>query len=179
MTIDVKDLIDDVLKKEGGYVNHPADKGGPTNFGITQATLSRFLERAATVEDVKNLDVETARDIYELRYYRQPRIDKLPEAIQAFVFDSAVNHGPRRAIRFVQEVCNDAGFGPLTPDGLMGPKTKAVAEACYEALGDWMLVALVEERQMFYVNIVTNNNSQLVFLKGWLNRARQFLPHIA
>lgn len=179
MAINIDELIDHVLKNEGGFVNHPADKGGPTNFGITQTTLSRFLERAATIEDVRNLDVETARDIYELRYYRKPRIDKLPDAIQPFAFDSAVNHGPRRAIRFVQEVCNDAGFGPLATDGLMGPKTKAVAEACHEALGDWMLVALVEERQMFYVNIVTNNTSQVVFLKGWLNRARQFLPNVA
>lgn len=169
-------LIDEVLRNEGGFVNHPADRGGPTNFGITQATLSRFLQRAATIEDVRELDVSTARDIYELRYYRAPRIDKLPPPIQPFVFDSAVNHGPRRAIRFVQTVCNDAGLGPLVVDGLMGPKTKAVAEKCQLDMGDWMLVALVEERQMFYINIVSADDSQVVFLAGWFNRARQFLP---
>jgi lysozyme family protein len=179
MPINVQQLIDDVLAKEGGFVDHPFDKGGPTNFGITQATLSKFLERAATVDEVKQLDVQTARDIYELRYYRTPRIDKLPELIQSFVFDCAVNHGPRRAIKFVQEVCNDAGFGPLTADGLMGPKTKAVAEACCASLQDWMLVALVEERQMFYVNIVSNHPDQSVFLKGWFARAKSFLPNVA
>jgi lysozyme family protein len=179
MAINVQQLIDDVLTKEGGFVDHPFDKGGPTNFGITQATLSKFLERAATVEEVQNLDVQTARDIYELRYYRAPRIDKLPEPIQPFVFDCAVNHGPRRAIKFVQEVCNDAGFGPLTVDGFMGPKTKAVAEACYAGLKDWMLVALVEERQMFYVNIVSSHPNQSAFLKGWFARARSFLPNVA
>ncbi len=179
MSIDVNELIKDVLVKEGGFVNHPADKGGPTNFGVTQATLSRFLERAVTVEEVRTLDLQTARDIYELRYYRNPRIDKLPEAIQPFVFDCAVNHGPRRAIKFVQNVCHEAGFGPITSDGLMGPKTKAVADVCYSAMGEWMLLALIEERRMFYLKIVENNPSQKVFLRGWMNRANSFLPKAA
>ena len=179
MNVDVSKLIDDVLSKEGGFVNHPADKGGPTNFGITQATLSKYLEKVVTVEEVRALDVETARHIYELRYYRAPKIDRLPEALQHFAFDCAVNHGPRRAIKFIQEVCNDAGYGPLVVDGLMGPKTRVQAGACLEELGDWMMVALVEERQMFYANIVANNPDQSVFLVGWLNRARSFLPHVA
>ena len=51
----VADLIDDILRREGGYVNHPADKGGPTNFGITQDTLSRYIGRQALISDVKNL----------------------------------------------------------------------------------------------------------------------------
>lgn len=125
------------------------------------------------------LDIQTARDIYELRYYRTPRIDKLPEAIRPLIFDSAVNHGPRRAIKFVQEVCNDAGLGPLVVDGLMGPKTKSIADACYEMMQEWMTAALVEERQMFYVNIVTHDADQLRFLNGWITRARKFLPYSA
>ena len=177
MSID--DMIDDVLSKEGGFVNHPADKGGATKYGITQRTLSKYLQKVVSVEEVKALDVDTARDIYELRYYRDPRIDRLPAQIQPFLFDSAVNHGPRRAIKFLQQICNDAGYGPLTVDGLMGPKTKSQAFACTEALGEWIIVALVEERQMFYLNIVDNNQSQDVFLAGWMNRARSFLPEIA
>ncbi len=179
MTANIDEMINDVLQKEGGFVDNPADRGGPTNFGITQATLSRFLEKAATADEVRNLDIDTARDIYQLRYYNQPRIDKLPPAIQPFVFDCAVNHGPRRAIRFVQSVCNEAGFGPLASDGFMGPKTKAVADACYTAMQQWMLVALVQERKMFYTTIVMNDESQRQFLKGWLARANSFLPHAA
>ncbi len=179
MALDINQLIDDVLSKEGGYVNHPADKGGPTNFGITQSTLSRYLESVVSVDEVKTLDIQTARDIYELRYYRNPRIDKLPEAIQPFTFDCAVNHGPRRAIKFIQHVCSETGFGPLAADGLMGPKTKANADSCLASLGDWMLTALVKERRMFYLKIVENRSSQRVFLKGWLSRANSFLPDIA
>ena len=90
------------------------------------------------------------------------QLDKLPEDI--------------KPSHFLQEVCNDAGYGPLVVDGLMGPKSKAQAYACLQELGDWMIVALVEERQMFYADIVTNDASQNVFLKGWLARARSFLP---
>lgn len=179
MAVAISQLINEVLSREGGFVNHPADKGGATNFGITQATLSRYLERVVTVDEVRALDVQTARDIYELQYYHAPRIDKLPEAIQPFVFDCAVNHGPRRAIKLVQQVCNEAGFGPLTVDGLMGPRTKAVADACNAAMGEWMVVALVEERRMFYLKIVERDESQRVFLKGWLARANSFLPALS
>lgn len=180
MATDITDFIDDVLVKEGGFVNHPADKGGATNFGITQETLSRYLERAVTVEEVKNMDIQTARDIYELRYYHNPRINKLPFGIQHFVFDCAVNHGPRRAIKFVQQVCNDGGFGPATVDGLMGPKTKAIANTCYSTMGhDWMLLALIEERRMFYLRIVKRNPSQKVFLRGWMARANSFLSEVS
>ncbi|MEM0910905.1 MAG: glycosyl hydrolase 108 family protein [Pseudomonadota bacterium] len=175
----IVDMLNDVIAKEGGYVNHPADRGGPTKYGITQKTLSKYLEKAVSIDEVKALDIETARDIYELRYYRSPKIDRLSPEIQPFIFDSAVNHGPRRAIKFVQHVCNDAGYGPLVLDGLMGPKTKAQARACCEELGDWMLLALIEERQIFYIRIVENNDSQQVFLKGWLNRARSFIPAVA
>ena len=174
--MNIETMIDEVLTKEGGFVNHPADRGGPTNYGITQKTLSRYLETAVSVDMVAALDVNTAREIYALNYYHAPRINLLPEKIQHFAFDCAVNHGPRRAIKFIQEVCNDFGYGPLTVDGLMGPKTKVQARACLEEHGDWMIVALVEERQMFYVEIVENDNSQLAFLTGWLNRARSFLP---
>jgi len=177
--MNVEAMIDAVIQKEGGYVNHPADKGGPTNYGITQATLSRYLQRAATIQEVKDLDGETARHIYELRYYREPRIDRLPGPIQHFVFDCAVNHGPRRAIKFVQKVCNEAGFGQLVVDGLMGPKTKSVADSCYEGMQQWMLLALIQERRMFYMSIVANNPSQKVFLAGWMNRADSFIAEVA
>jgi len=172
----IDEMINTILRHEGGFVNDPDDRGGATNFGITQVTLSKYIERAATIEDVRNLDIETARDIYELRYYRMPKIDKLPKGIQEFIFDCAVNHGPRRAIKFVQIICNEAGFGPLATDGLMGPKTKMVADKCWAHMGLWMLTALIEERLTFYANIVARDESQEKFLLGWTNRAKSFLP---
>ena len=59
MTPAVEQMIDDVIRREGGFVDHPHDRGGPTNFGITQATLSRHLGRPASVADVRRLSRAT------------------------------------------------------------------------------------------------------------------------
>ena len=176
--MNVEEMIDDILVREGGFVNHPDDKGGPTNHGVTQATLSEYLQRDASVQDVKDLDIDTARDIYKKRYYQGPKIDRLPESIQPFVFDCAINHGSRRAIKFVQKVCNESGFGQLSEDGLMGAKTATGADQCCKEMGKWMLLTLIQERKQFYLEIVVNNPRQKTFLKGWMNRANSFLENL-
>jgi len=174
----VDQMIDDIVRREGGFVDHPLDRGGATKFGITQKTLSRYLGRAATVDDVRHLSRDLAHQIYEQSYFLGPGMQRLPELIQPFVFDSAVNHGPRRAIKFVQNVCNDAGFGPIDVDGAVGPQTVAAARRAADAMGQVFLEALVEERRNFYHLIVENDPSQAVFLQGWLNRVAEFEPEV-
>ena len=174
MSRSVEQMIDDVIRREGGYVDHPQDRGGPTNFGVTQSTLSRHLGRPASADDVRRLERTLAAEIYRREYYEAPRIDALPARIQPFVFDAAVNHGPGRAIRFVQQVCNAAGFGPLAVDGQCGPRTRQAATEADRAMGDWLLAALVEERRNFYLALVERDPEQRVFLKGWLNRLAEF-----
>ena len=169
----VSDLIDEVLRKEGGYVNHPADRGGPTKFGITQRTLSTWLGRPVSAEEVRTLDVDTAREIYEQNYYTAPRIDTLPEEIQPLVFDCAVNHGPRRAISFVQRVINEAGFGPIDIDGTLGPQTRAAAEVAQQEMEGFFCNAIVEERLTFYETLALDR-SQAPFIRGWRARAESF-----
>jgi hypothetical protein len=66
------EMIDDILAREGGFVNHPADRGGPTNFGVTQATLASWRGREATIDDVRSLTIDEARDIYRTKYYVGP-----------------------------------------------------------------------------------------------------------
>ena len=99
----IETLIAEVLKKEGGYVNHPADKGGPTNYGITQDTLTNYLGRKATIDDVKNLQKSTAAEIYENNYFIKTGIQLLPEPIIPLMFDMAVNHGGHGAIKMLQK----------------------------------------------------------------------------
>ena len=176
----VDEMIDAILQREGGYVDHPADRGGPTNFGITQKTLSRYYGWAVTAQEVKDLEVEVAREIYVQDYYTGPRIDSLPPEIQPFLFDCAVNHGPRRAIKFLQSVCNQAGYQPpLDMDGAVGPNTRKGAEWALREMGDILLKALIEERRNFYLVIVDQRPSQQVFLNGWLNRIREFEEEVA
>lgn len=176
----VDEMIDDILRREGGYVNHPADRGGPTKYGITQKTLSAYKGYAVLAREVKALDEDVARDIYERNYFFAPRINNLPELIQPFIFDSAVNHGARRAIKFVQSVCNQAGHKPqLSVDGAMGPNTRRGAEWANENMKEVFLEALLEERRNFYRMIVANRPSQQVFFNGWMNRVEEFAKEVA
>ena len=165
-----------ILKHEGGFVNDPADRGGATNLGITQQTLTEWRGVPVSVDDVKNLTEAEARDIYETRYLKAPKIDWLtfPHP-QIFVFDMAVNHGPSRAIKILQKTINRAGFGQIGVDGGMGPMTNNAATAAQAAMGNYFQNAMVEERKAFYEKIIANNPTQERFRKGWMNRANSFL----
>ncbi len=164
-----------VLKHEGGFVNDPADRGGATNLGITQATLSGWRGHQVSVDDVRNLTESEAREIYETNYLKKPKIDWLPFPYpQVFVMDMAVNHGPGRAIKILQKTINKAGFGPISVDGGMGPATKAAAERAQEEMGNYFQNALVEERKAFYEAIMAKNPSQERFRNGWMRRADSF-----
>lgn len=174
--------IDVILRHEGKFTSHSSDKGNwykgklvGTNYGITGATLAKWLRRDVTMDDVKNMTEEEAREIYETNYLTGPRIHTLPEPPQTLVLDMSVNHGPRTAIKMLQKVLNQAGFGPVDTDGIMGPQTRNACIAAQEAMGPYLQNAIVEERIKFYQNIVRRDSSQKVFLNGWLNRARSFL----
>lgn len=171
----IDQMIDDVLKNEGGYVNHEYDKGGPTNLGITQDTLSDYLNRQASIDDVKKLDKQTACAIYKKCYYTNPKIDELPLLIQPLMFDMAVNHGHKKAVKLLQELLSKKGYDIGIIDGVIGNKTCDGSKQAVDNLGKVFVNNLVNMRISFYNAIVHNNPSQKVFLKGWLKRARSFL----
>lgn len=177
MTIDK--LLADILRREGGFVNHPSDRGGPTKYGVTIGTLASWLGHPTTIEEVRALDEETAREIYAQRYFHAPRIDSLPEAIQPILFDCAVNHGPRQAIKFLQQVVNESGFGPVDVDGALGPQSRRAAEQAAAEMGPFLGNALVEERKAFYAALIARDPSQGVFEKGWMARAEEFRVEVA
>ena len=103
MTVD--QIIDGILEREGGYDDHPSDKGGPTNMGVTAVVLGewRHLGRAATREEVKNLQPAEARAICRARYIAGPGFERIPfEPLRAQLCDFGYNSGPARAIRWLQ-----------------------------------------------------------------------------
>ena len=90
--MNVDQLIDEVIRKEGGYVNHPADKGGPTRYGITQSVA-----RANGYSgDMRKLPIETAKLIYKRVYVEKPGFHRLPAPFDMLAFDAGVNSGPSR-----------------------------------------------------------------------------------
>lgn len=162
---DIDDMLNDILRREGGFVNDPYDHGGPTNKGVTQAILSDFLGRQATVEDIHDLSEEMAKDIYRQRYFTDPHIDKLPESIQPVMFDTCVNWGARRSINWLQDVLNDKGYGPLSDDGALGRGIIAAAQRAAVELDD-LNRALIERRRRFLQDIIAKFPAQAEFQRG-------------
>lgn len=172
----VDQLIEDVIRREGPYVNHPADRGGPTNWGITKATLEAFYGFKVTDLEVKALTQAEAKLIYLNRYFYGPKIDKLPQLIQAQVLDIAVNSGPQQAVKLLQKVVG------VPQDGKIGPFTLAAVRASMmdangDPDGDTDIVnnALAVERLKFYARLVRKKPSQSAFIEGWVNRACEFI----
>lgn len=175
-------IIDDILKAEGGYVNHPNDRGGPTNYGVIQSEYSRYLGRPATIEDVKKMPIAHARDIFKKKYYFEPKINLLPDALQPVVTDACVLYGPKRAIIFLQTILNKdrldsddpSKIKELDVDGVLGPATVLRAKEAVDEFPPYTVNAYVNERIRFCEAIVRNRPNQKVFLKGWTNRANSF-----
>src|SRR5262245_16984588 len=86
------------LQFEGGFVNNPKDPGGPTNLGVTQATLSHFLGRQASIAEVKALTPQKVSPIYRLKFWDAVDGDELPVGVDLAVFDFGVHSGPSRGV---------------------------------------------------------------------------------
>jgi len=148
------------LGSEGEYVDHPADRGGPTKFGISSRAFPHL--------DIKRLTVEDAREIYRKRYWNVMKLSMLKEqSIADEIFDTGVNMGPKTAVEVAQHALNYLGHN-LRVDGAMGPITM-------NALNDYryvesLLKVLNGVQFAQYLSIIRSNPSQKVFARGWLKR---------
>lgn len=147
----------EVIKSEGGYVNHPKDPGGPTNLGITQATLGQHLGRRATIAEVKALTKERVKPIYKRRFWDAIAGDQLPGGVDFATYDFAVNSGVSRAARYLQSVVG------VPQDGKIGPAT--IAAVNRYAPAD-VVKKLVAKRRGFLMGLKTWRT----FGKGWNRR---------
>ncbi len=162
-------VMDHILKMEGGYVDNSLDKGGPTNFGITQATYSAFLGRPASVTDVRNMQTNDAVLIYKKSYWDKMNLSYLKSfGTQLILMDQGVNRGPKTAVMQAQVVAASLGV-KLTTDGELGNVTGNALNGLREAqFNREYLQASIHS----YVDIVKRNLSQIVFLSGWVNRVQ-------
>ena len=162
------EIIEVVLAHEGGFVDDPDDRGGATNWGVTQAVWEDYLEDEFTSEDVRNFTREQAIELYEEEFWKPSQAEKLPEEIREIYFDMCVNHGQRNAVKILQCAVNAKG-GNLDVDGAIGPNT-------IKACSNLKLWEVQVERSGFYWNLVFvgsfygKRNSQEKFIRGWIRR---------
>ena len=143
----------ELLKHEGGYINHALDPGKATNMGITEAVARRVGYKGA----MQDLPVDLAKRIYLEEYWRPVRAEELPPAVRYAVFDAAVNSGVRQSVLWLQRALG------VADDGSLGPKTVAAANA---ANPDALRARLISQRLRF----LTNLNTFGAFGRGWTRR---------
>lgn len=151
-----------LIGHEGGFVDHPADPGGATNWGITE----RVARANGYTGAMRAMPRSVAAQIYRRQYWAAVRADDLPREIAFQVFDAAVNHGPTQAVRWLQ-----AAVG-TTQDGLIGPKTLQAA-----ALSNRYTLPLLYNAQR--LNFYTGLSTWPTFGRGWARRVAGNLTYAA
>lgn len=173
----IDQLVDALIEREGGYVNHPADRGGPTRYGITEAVARAHGYAGA----MASLPRDEAAAIYRRLYWLRPRFDEVAERctrVAAELFDTGVNMGPAVAATFLQRALtalnrNGSDYADLTPDGRIGDRTLAALDAYLAARGrrggETVLLRALEALQgERYLRLAERRPANEAFLYGWL-----------
>lgn len=173
----IEQMLDRLIAREGGFVNNPIDRGGPTKYGITQNTLNSYQAHDPTAPTVVQfLSKLDARKIYKTMYWEKTNVRKIKnQFIAEMVLDQCVNCGPSNAIRRLQASINFVSRDRdrnISEDGIIGPVTiKAIDYSPPRALA----LSFFRLSQMHYIKICIGDPSQTIFLKGWMNRSYQLL----
>lgn len=179
MKMGIQAIINSIIEVEGGYVNNPDDKGGPTKYGITLKTL-RTYKQTATINDIINLTKSDAYSIYENEYYKKPKINAIYDVspyIAEEVLDTAINMGIETSIKFLQRALNalnnkQTHYQDLLVDGIIGENTinnliayKAKRGKDGELVLLKALNCLQGER---YIALAEKREQNETFVYGWL-----------
>lgn len=179
----IEGIITDVLKAEGWdtYTNDPADRGGPTKWGITLKAWSDYIGFNAFSADIQDINEDEARNFYEEIYIVAPKFSQLPDMLVPLVVDCGVNHGVRAASKWVQRAVG------ARQDGWIGPATLATVGqqnpiAVYLRVSAYRLRLygrLVSADKELKVAQGLGLNLQAKFAAGWNNRGTKFLLGLA
>lgn len=178
-------------KWEGGLSDDAADSGGLTNFGVDLAmmqdiastqvgrdTLARMgIILPVTRNTIKNLTETQAASIYRWQAWEALKLDQIPLRPAVVLYDAAVNSGPKQSVKFAQRGYNSCVvYGqPLDVDGILGPATRRALQL---ADTDKILMAMLDQREKFFNDLVRGKPSQEVFLRGWLNRVTDLRRYV-
>jgi lysozyme family protein len=176
MAQDIEALLDELIEREGGYVNHPADRGGPTRFGITEAVARAHGYGGAMAE----LPRDEAAAIYRRLYWLRPKFDEIAKRstkLAAELFDTGANMGPAVAATFLQRALtalnrNGRDYPDLVPDGRIGERTLQALDAFLAirgGSGETVLLRAIDALQgERYLRLAERRPANEAFLYGWV-----------
>lgn len=176
----IASILGSILAIEGGYVNHPDDPGGETNYGITKATARSYGYNGP----MKELPKDLAKQIYKDWYITKPKLDKILEmspAIGHKVIDTGVNTGTGKAIKWLQHALNilsrnGKDYPKVSEDGSIGPQTINAMQNLQKKRGtvtscELVLKLLDMQQAEHYVNL-----NKDAFIIGWLHGRIENVP---
>ena len=182
---EIRRMAEEIVAREGGYVNDPDDPGGATKYGVTIHTLRRLgldLDNNGKVdaEDVRRIPRDMATDIFLKHYFFGPRIGDLPPLLHATVFDMYVNAGSN-AVKVLQRLLNDMGED-VAVDGAIGPQTAAACHRAAVRAPDHIVDAYGIARRNYYFSIADRRPASRKYARtrsgakgGWIQRAEEFI----
>ncbi len=174
--MNIDSLIDEVIGREGGYANHPPDRGGATRWGVTQ----RVARAHGYDGDMRHFPRAEAVALYRRLYWLRPRFDQVAARaprIAAEMFDTGVNMGPPVATGFLQRALNALNRGArdypdIASDNAIGPRTLAALDGFLRVRGrggETVLLKAIEALQgERYLDLAERRPANEAFLYGWL-----------
>lgn len=181
----VQEIARAIVAREGGFVNDPDDPGGATNYGVTIGTMRSLgldLDGDGDIDimDVHLMTADHAASIYIDNYFKRPKIDLLPEAIQASVFDMYVNSGAH-AVEILQRVLIEFGEA-VAVDGGLGPQTAGAVVRVMAKAPKVFVDAYGVARRNYYYRLGDHGPHFRKFARrldggkgGWIKRAEEFI----
>jgi len=181
----ISDIAKEIVAREGGFVDDPDDPGGATKHGVTIHTLRRLGldldgDGDSDLADLHALTRQDAEGIFIEHYFRRPRIDALPEPLQASVFDMYVNAG-RNAVTILQRLLREMGQ-VVAVDGVIGPQTIAAAHEGARAAPGHIADAYGIARRNYYFRLADRRPASRKYARarkggkgGWIRRAEEFI----
>ncbi|MFZ3582940.1 holin-associated N-acetylmuramidase [Loktanella sp. DJP18] len=181
----VQEIAADIVRREGGFVDDPADPGGATNHGVTIHTMRRLGldvtgDGKVDVSDVRRLTQDQATGLFIQHYFDRLGIARLPDPLQSSVFDMNVNAG-NNAVKILQRLFN-AMRVDVAVDGVIGPKTVAAAEWAMAAAPGHLVDAYGIARRNYYYALADSRPASRKYARrqdggkgGWITRAEEFM----
>ena len=172
---DYRKYVPFILRWEGGVSNNAADRGGLTYKGITYKTYNALckivLKKDPNMEHFLSMTDEEV-GLFVKHYWdkstnnNQIASQKIAEAITSWRWGSGI-----LGLKWYQQMLNKEYGCKLVVDGIIG---RASIEAINSIDPDSLFRMSIKYRRERFYTIVNYDPSQRIFLKGWLNRLRDF-----